>query len=302
MTKMSRRIGRMKPPPEIALPEDRNDRASDERVWFVPKHIDIVSNELRWSRARGPAVRRQGRLWGEFLALTGREVTGAMILAFARRWGVLHLCALHRLPWNHPPLGDQSVVPSATLSRFGVRCEPARRDVDHFVEPLSAWQDWLNRARAVLEIAGRLEQRRQVEKALWRQASDWPGLETIGDRPGSAEGRRSDRQQLALVVNDWLRLGKVRLNVEWREERPTVFLGSGDLFGAIALQIALAVTHQEQGVALCSTWDCGNLFPPGRRPQAGRRRYCPTCRERGIPEKDAAQDFRDRQRRQKHPG
>jgi len=81
------------------------------------------------------------------------------------------------------------------------------------------------------------------------------------------------------------------------------FLGSNPFinsaFGLLAIQLLLAIARAE-GLATCA--GCGAPFVSSRQPLAGkrvgrtiaRRNYCRDCRDRKIPLRDAARDYRKR--------
>jgi hypothetical protein len=255
---------------EWALPEDHLDRPTPERRWWVPARVEVVGQNLVWSARPGQEVSRLANLWEEFLTL---DVDAPQrVGAFARRWGVLGLCEDHGFPMNHLPVQPQPR--SETLSEFGFRCPPARRDEGTWIEPLDGWKHWFGRATRLLRVVGRLAEGQSAPEADWRAACEWPELG--GDRGPWSPPRTptEQRAQLARTITNWLRLGQMRASVEWSGREPELFLGGAGLFGAIALQLALAVTRQ-QGFAICS--ECWKVYSVKRRPRVGLGRYCATC-------------------------
>ena len=63
---------------------------------------------------------------------------------------------------------------------------------------------------------------------------------------------------------------------------------------ALAVRLAFAAAAGK-GFWVCS--NCGSPYAPPRRPQRGRRNYCPGCQEKGVPKRDAAREYRARKRR-----
>ena len=69
--------------------------------------------------------------------------------------------------------------------------------------------------------------------------------------------------------------------------------GGTRLFGTLACQLLFTITRVT-GVAVCSA--CAAIYTPTRRPRPDQRRYCRSCRDGGVPQRDAQ---RDRQRRRR---
>ncbi|WP_373068561.1 hypothetical protein [Gemmatimonas sp.] len=84
------------------------------------------------------------------------------------------------------------------------------------------------------------------------------------------------RRLLAFVVEQWLTIGDVRLRYVW-EDRPHFDMAGGTLFGALGIQVALAVARSE-GLAICS--ECGLVYVPKRRSRGDGPTRCPekACR------------------------
>jgi hypothetical protein len=78
------------------------------------------------------------------------------------------------------------------------------------------------------------------------------------------------RSRLAGAVDSWLLLGAVRPTLRWDAERPEIAQRSTGLFGAIGLQLTLAIASR--GLASCA--NCGRGFAPRRRPNLHRRTWC----------------------------
>jgi hypothetical protein len=80
-----------------------------------------------------------------------------------------------------------------------------------------------------------------------------------------------------------------------QQKKPAVKFGGQGLFGAIALQLALAV-GQSLGTAVCV--HCRKEYSlTARRPKAGQRNFCPECRLEGIPSRYSLTDYRERVRK-----
>lgn len=75
-------------------------------------------------------------------------------------------------------------------------------------------------------------------------------------------------------VNEWLGDAGIRLELNWSSNEPSLTLTGGGVFGALGVQLLSAVTANN--LAVCS--GCGIPYlRKGRKPQAGRRNFCPDC-------------------------
>lgn len=204
------------------------------------------------------------------------------IAAFARKWGLLHPCA-HNIPRTHPPLPGEA--------RRGPFCDTVDADAIAGIEPLAVWRAWALMGQAVIRIKSR------------QTITTTGGIETNGDRDdwrmlvpedqvravidGTLEAAKV---RLAFVVEMWLRIGAVQLRVDARKP-PHLAVSGVDLFGAIALQLAMVVASTTE-IAFCA--GCGRAHAPAHRPHASRNNYCPACRAAGVPVRDASAAYRRR--------
>lgn len=107
------------------------------------------------------------------------------------------------------------------------------------------------------------------------------------------------RAFLGTLVDDLMRLGGVRLGFDWTDRLPEVNLEAGGLLGAIAIELAFAVSRAS-GFAICS--ECDDVYTPSRRPVEGKRSYCQSCKESGAPVRNAQRDYRRRSSRAQQGG
>jgi hypothetical protein len=205
------------------------------------------------------------------------------ILTFARRYGPLEL-DVDGLPEGREPIHlVASYRPRIAYERMlANRPEPLPRS-----EPVDDWVRYSLQARAMLEAAqviedaGRSVANVDLQSALshlWGHlkplnlsAFEFDGDEFIGIR----QPRTIDtwRQSIAEAVQHWLDWGSVRATFHWPDDAgPRVDWASDTLFGALALQLSLAVNRCDR-FAMCSA--CGRPYPTSRRPQIGRDNYCP---------------------------
>jgi hypothetical protein len=112
-------------------------------------------------------------------------------------------------------------------------------------------------------------------------------------------------QRLAANLDNWIISADVGLRVRAEGKSLIASLGATPFtfssFALIVLQQLLAVLRSE-GLASCS--GCGTPFISNRQPLAGKfvgrqiakRNYCQNCRDAKIPQRDAARDYRRRER------
>jgi hypothetical protein len=260
------------------------ERPSAAPDWPRTAHVDVDGDDLAfwWARVE--------RVPGGYRAAPGAEATTpgpgllasfvrlesapvGKILAFAKRWGALEICA-HNLPRAHPPMGRH---PRATYLCEERRLPQGGEPIGH-LESLAVWRYLARRIRLLLELA----------EGLWREPpalGDAEVWESVHRHPPSDSA--SARHELSAGVNAMVQLGQVRV---WSAPTPPyVRVGGHDLFGALALQLLL-VTSKSAGWATCS--HCARPYAPTRRPQSGRLNYCPLCRAAGIPNRVAAHNYR----------
>lgn len=217
------------------------------------------------------------------------------ILAYAGRWGVLGICE-HGLPASHRPLRlTDPAMPT---------CEPLHLpagDYDEHYDPLSGWHFLASATQALLNIAARLHNGNVGQAEDWRAVyanspampGGWPDF--WDRRPRS---RDVDIMELCNRVDDWLEMGNVRPTLSrlaWLDKgAPELEFGStwrdGALFGALALQLALAIGRVD-GLAVCTA--CRVTYIPRRRCNPSRHNFCPECGVRASWR--LAQDKRRRQ-------
>ena len=103
-------------------------------------------------------------------------------------------------------------------------------------------------------------------------------------------------RELLSKANYWLRFTGVSPCLEWRRQQPALTLHVGGLFGALAMQLTLAICGTD-GLAICS--GCGFGYIPNRRPKVNQKNYCQECREKGVPLRDASRAYRARNAKQR---
>ena len=251
----------------------------------IPNVIEIDGGRLHWDIDDDRPIEQpepgQGML-NEFLTL--QDADDEQIGAYARRWGILGVCH-HGVPASHAAFANAVERP----------CRLLREETDLYAwEPLERWRYFSRQAGAILNLAARLHADQPG------RPEDWQQVITRKDRPvpwWKPSAVRSERIMLGDVATQWITLGNVRPVLTWRSTNPgpQVEFGSGgsSFFGALACQLMFTIARVD-GVAVCS--GCGTVYIPPRRPRRDQRRYCPTCRARGVPQRDAQRDRQQRRR------
>jgi hypothetical protein len=267
---------------ELLTPAGSLDRRVSVFSWFVPGFVSLKDKNLIWDYS--PKSLKSG-LWlvpsqgmlESFIKLG--EAPDRNIARFAKRWGVLGICA-HGLPSTHNPN-------SPDFRPLG--CRPLGWETGHCWEPFDIWRHFARQAFSLLRIANSVHQGRPANLADWKQvyARSRHGIPPQVKRPSV----RFDKIILMLRLNEWLNLGNVRPEIEWREreERPSVKFNTNGLFGALAVQLILSAAKVD-GWAICT--HCRKEYmPTKRRPKTGQRNFCPDCRAANVPARYAVRAF-----------
>jgi hypothetical protein len=294
-----------------------------EGVWFAPGKSARLDGEVlivapspflsdRTVVHSGPAI-----LPG-FLALW--SASDVDVLRYVRDWGLLHLCD-HGLPADHPPDG----LPTA-IGLWRSRDLVPGPCASEWREPLSAWRYWSRQAASLVNIGTALRNSRHIdprdvarlfEPAPWAAAGGmwapdpptrlWGFQQATSDYLEVLESRRAQtrarvaerpistqeaRELLHGATSFWLEEAAVRMQLAWVNGRPEVQL-SGGLFGSIGTHVLMAIAGS-QGFAVCH--GCGAAHVPARPSDTKRASYCPDCRARRVPQRDAQRRYQARRR------
>lgn len=251
------------------------DRPSAAAGWILPGRAWIEGDVLRWEDEPIRETWGDSDMLAAFIALADPE---SDVPAFAERYGVLRLCE-HELPASHNPVPPPWLLRSTRTGGCSGLDE----------EPALIWRIFAAQARAILNIAAAVRAGRPGPERDWSLIYSRSGRAA----PWWRQDATIDALKLAQVVNEWLYMGNVRPSLQGRELR---MVSTGGLFGALAVRLASAVAVA-QAIYLCD--GCGqpiDVGNRGRRPQAGRRAFCESCRERGVPAKIRAQVARTNKR------
>lgn len=269
-------------------------------VWWYwdprkePPPRDALESIIRKSRARRRRVDPAGML-NTFIRI--RE--GTDVENFARRYGVLELCE-HGLPRSHNPLSFPIEKIKSSCGQLGSETDILGFTDVAAIEPVEIWLFFVKQARAMLNIASSIHEDKKQDARSWDDALFLTryGLENLMSQEQSAEllalgtSIEDDRRLLAMCLRDWLQCGDVRPWLDWREKEPKFGLNAG-LFGGLGVQLLTAISRAHS-MALCN--GCGEPYlRRGRKPQVGRRNYCPTCGEPGA-NRDRQRALRERRR------
>jgi hypothetical protein len=218
----------------------------------VPTEVTLNGNwlEFRYSggTARARRVKPSRSLLTDFLTL--RESTDD-IVSYAKRWGPLGLCA------HDQPFDQCFECEWPTLER--------RR------ESLTTWRRIIRRARWLLETGARL-QRRDLD-IQEREFIDPPPAGPLRFPPARPVAKtESEIQRWSEFLSTFsvhMEDSNLRLTLSLAEQRPQLVVGFRSLYGALVLQLALAIT-QSRGLTTCSS--CREPFFPQRN-----WKYCNNC-------------------------
>lgn len=257
---------------------------------IVPTSVELENKGLRWQVVYPLRYKPTGKgLLEDFVKLG--DVSAEAIRDYARRWGVLEICK-HGYPRSHN---------SATWPRswaLPASCEPLEfhygqtKSGGHYEkgwEPIERWWHFAQQARAILNIAAKLNSQSTHVSEGWTLL--YQEYEEEFHKPLRPENSEDIRRLLSFAVNDWLQLGGVRPQFVWKEPAPKLEVGGPTLFGHLAVQLALVVSRTE-AMVFCSR--CGIPYLPSRQPNRNRRNFCDTCRDNKIPERLASREYRAR--------
>jgi hypothetical protein len=230
----------------------------------------------------------------EFMELASG--TPKEIADFASEYGPLQLCGQHGLPVHHIPERALPWVDEDTYNTHSVDVINSQLSI---TEHPYHWSRLARQAKAMQRLAVTAETwgekdpsadepppsddlRKQLEED-WqvitnvlngvnpRKMLDPETESPVIDLPSLSSGQIL-RRRTAAAVQLWLEWGNVRTRFEWNEhEDPRIRWGADNLFGLLALQLALDVAHSED-FAICS--GCFRPFFTSRLKRRGKNRWC----------------------------
>jgi len=301
--------------PELVDEEGNLDRPLRVESWFAPGlHLKVGRLEVDGHDLAHRLVIPKPPMLEKFAQLGApRDDGGQVVLAYARRWGLLNLCQ-HHLPIDHEDLQVPiSFAVTGMVRLTFVLPDPCRSFSVLGGEPVSTWLFWSRQAAAILAILGRLRGRERARAAdlstlgeegpwvagaskdiheLRQLAQQWTsklveGYEANTPAEEAQDVRREVERSVARgAIEAWIRLAGAAFELQWSSRGdPHAGFQVNGLFGALGLQLLQAAVDSS-GFAPCA--GCSNVFAP-RRGKGRPPRYCPDCQARHVPQRVADQ-------------
>lgn len=229
-----------------------------------PPYVELVGERLYY--LPDPAHSKDSICPKGMLNAFVRIRDGEDIVRFARRYGVLQICA-HGQPVAHRRA-----------------CDPLADERGRW-DPVPRWLAYVAQAKAILDIAGKLHREIPVKPADWKGLDElfswvYPDGVSREIQENPDRNTRSFHQTLViLTLLTWVELADVKPLLWWFGEKPSIrlyYAYRGWTFGVLTVQLMMAV-GTARDVALCD--GCGLPYLRlNRAPQRGRRNYCLECR------------------------
>lgn len=258
------------------------DRLVNGDEWWVPPNVELRKDRLYWDCPSDDDWKWVGAKKGMLESFcTLADAPDCRILEFARRYGILDV-QRKSIPWT-----TRRLFPM--LGRVNV-------DESRGWQPLGLWRRLSGEAFALLKASSELIEGKCV------------GLDPcIGEIAGTLTEplgflhAEAMKLIVAHAVNVWLATADAQPVVIWGgSEKPSIRLGGGGVFSALAIQLALAI-GRSKGFAVC--YHCRNEYPPEqRRPKTGQRNFCPVCRAAAIPSLYSGREYEARKRERRKAG
>jgi hypothetical protein len=250
--------------------------------------------------------------WGqEILALPGRQRAARLIhpaplprpqSASIDRAGYLHW------QWPSPPstrkvpatlcfdFANLAQASDSQIQRFAAKWGPLGLEIG-IEQHVKAWRYYARIAQASLRFVTEVVSVPPLRQPAPRLADeDWKTLcEYLGwDIGGHSKLPISWHKSIAAAaVNQWFAQAKGHAILDYRLQiRPCAHR----LFGILITQLAHVIARSDQWVVCAG---CKRQFSPKRPISRGSRQYCPSCRRKKVPQRDAARDFRARAKRER---
>ena len=111
--------------------------------------------------------------------------------------------------------------------------------------------------------------------------NDWEAINSSLDgewlRSLTLEGAKDG---LGDALDPYMEWSRIRLRLNWSEQKARVGLQLDSLFSHIVVQLLYFVAGGAES-ATCS--ECGTLYVADRKPRRDQDNYCTDCRRKGIP-------------------
>lgn len=224
--------------------------------YFVPEKIEITNGTLFWDwTGKERPVPHFAGLLGGFVRIHQSPTPERAVLDFARRWGILMPCAIHKRP-------EDARDPSDLLCA-------KKADPRGHPEGLDLWLAMSRQLDGTIRIAYDLATGRPGGIEGWRLF--YNGMPKVF---GVGETVLSDRESLLEHLNGSMFSAMVRPQIRWRNEHYSIDFLVESLHAALIAQTTFVVARQ--GIAICA--NCGHLFAP-KQLKPGCDTYCggPHC-------------------------
>lgn len=273
-------------------------RAPGKDRIFLNANGDLES--VHWSgtrivnSARTRMLPPSANVFEDFLNLA--DAAPNKVLRFARRNGMLGLCA-HRLPQWHVP---------RTVSGDGYVhfCESMRVGSHGFTESVDSWRMISRSAGAIVALAkgslrAKLDKQEEWNHAIWlpKKLSKW-GNEAkrhskILSHKKPAESKLLEH--MCFIASEWIRCSGVAPSLSSQGGKFCITFSLPEkgftLFGVLAAQLA-AVLASDQSLKLCA--HCRTVVEAGRNIGRDKHTFCSDCRSAKKPALYATRAWRAR--------
>ena len=252
----------------------RDERLSERRA-VPPDELELVNEFARLSESLDPR---------EKVAI---ERSDEALLNFAKRYGPLWLSD-DGLPAMRIPLRLRNELNPKSYAASRLTRWPGRTK---HTEDIGDWLLYSSQVQAIQHVVRVLAKNSTDESlaegetpsvltAMWAFIAPLTPEDVYVDSDdhvvhGRPQPRSQDewRQATASAVQQWLDFGDVRVTFTWPTDNvPMVDWVSDNLFGALAMQLSLAVAQCDR-FAICA--GCRHPFGTTRRPRVDRDNYCP---------------------------
>jgi len=132
-----------------------------------------------------------------------------------------------------------------------------------YAEPIAVWMQLVQRVHSTLRIIAALRRQQSGPDA------DWRCLMPLEDAP-SEMTMNSRRYWISDMINEWLRIGDVRLTITDFAQETNSLGWSSSLFGVLAIQLLGVFVNGT--VVVCS--ECLEVYAPIRAPKTNQMNYC----------------------------
>ena len=244
-------------------------------------------------------------LLDRFCHIAESDDIDAAVEAFARRWGMLGLCAEHGLPYRHGPIdvGPAVGIELRRLARKYPRWKEVQINVSEIqdngeevhvdlyetdwtycepgvTESFDGWKNLAHRFGSMLRIALDLKQgefgRRDGWKTDWELAATENGMVVPVSSPSNIAEARHD---YSFLVDRLIRMSGLQPSFYWTGGVWNIEMDSGagysNLPAILTAQLMLKVASAETLIK-CS--ECPRWFIPRRN----QRKYCNHCGKRAM--------------------